>query len=133
MPEGAGGDPEAGRGDRTPDDHPPREVVPRPRPLAGPGAPPHSPRMFIVPGAGGSAIRAAFERDGEWPPARKIRRLFPGITDPRVGRACAWSIAGWRPWPLDGKEGSEASRRKPGPGGQPSPTNRRGGGGSSRR
>jgi hypothetical protein len=26
-----------------------------------------------------------------------LRRLFPGITDNEKARACAWTIAGWKP------------------------------------
>ena len=46
-----------------------------------------------------AAIRAAFEQRGELAAAVELRRLFPGITDTAEARACARTIAGWKPLP----------------------------------
>jgi hypothetical protein len=46
------------------------------------------------------AIRAAFDRGGEFAAAIELRRRFPGITDHGQARQCAQAIAGWRPLKL---------------------------------
>jgi hypothetical protein len=53
--------------------------------------------MFTVSEAEAAAIRAAVERGGEFAAAVELRRLFPGVTDNTEARACARTIAGWRP------------------------------------
>ena len=53
--------------------------------------------MFIVSEEEAAAIRATFNRDGEFAAAIELRRLFPGITDNEHARRCARSIAGWKP------------------------------------
>jgi hypothetical protein len=55
--------------------------------------------MFVVTEADAAAIRAAFEQHGELSAAVELRRLFPGVTDVAQARACARSIAGWKPLP----------------------------------
>lgn len=55
--------------------------------------------MFIVTEADASAIRAAFEQDGEFSAAIELRRRFAGITDTGEARAWARTIAGWKPLP----------------------------------
>ena len=55
--------------------------------------------MFMVNEDDAAAIRAAFERDGEFAAAIELRRRFPGITDNGHARTCARSIAGWTPLP----------------------------------
>jgi hypothetical protein len=57
------------------------------------------PAMFIVSEADTAAIRAIFEQEGELSAAIEVRRLFPGITDNDEARACARTIAGWKPLP----------------------------------
>jgi hypothetical protein len=52
--------------------------------------------MFVVTEAEATAIRAAFERGGEFSAAVELRRLFPGITDTAQARECARTIAGSR-------------------------------------
>jgi len=42
-----------------------------------------------------SGVRARTEHD-----RADLHRLFPGITDTAKARACARSIAGWRPVPM---------------------------------
>jgi hypothetical protein len=55
--------------------------------------------MFIVNEADAAAIRAIFDEQGELSAAIEVRRLFPGITDNAEARACARTIAGWKPLP----------------------------------
>jgi hypothetical protein len=55
--------------------------------------------MFLVSEADTAAIRAIFEQEGELSAAIEVRRLFPGITDNTEARACARTIAGWKPLP----------------------------------
>jgi hypothetical protein len=56
--------------------------------------------MFTVSEAEAAAIRAAFEQGGELSAAVELRRLFPGVTDNAEARACARTIAGWKPLPV---------------------------------
>ena len=53
--------------------------------------------MFVVSEQDAAAIRAAFDRDGEFAAVIELRRLFPGITDNEQARRCARTIAGWKP------------------------------------
>ena len=55
--------------------------------------------MFVVTEAEAAAIRTAFEQSGELAAAVELRRLFPAITDTAQARACARTIAGWKPLP----------------------------------
>ncbi len=52
--------------------------------------------MFVVTEADAAAIRAAFERDGEFAAAVELRRRFPGITNNVQAREQARVIAGWK-------------------------------------
>jgi hypothetical protein len=61
------------------------------------GASPHAFGMFVVTEAEAAAIRAAFNRGGELSAAVELRRLFPGVTDNTQARACARTIAAWKP------------------------------------
>ena len=65
--------------------------------LAGPRPRSHPAGMFVVTEAEAAAIRAAFEQRGELSAAVELRRLFPGVTDTAQARACARTIAGWKP------------------------------------
>jgi hypothetical protein len=56
--------------------------------------------MFIVTEADAPAIRTIFDQEGELSAAIELRRRFPGITDKAKARACARSIAGWTPLPV---------------------------------
>jgi hypothetical protein len=56
--------------------------------------------MFVVTEADAAAIRAVFERGGEFAAAVELRRLFPGITDTAQARACARTIASRNPLSL---------------------------------
>jgi hypothetical protein len=56
--------------------------------------------MFVVTEAEADAIRAVYEQRGEFAAAVELRRLFPGVTDNAQARACARSIARWKPLPL---------------------------------
>ena len=69
-------------------------------PLADQGSRAHPLRMFVVSEADAAAIRATFEQRGELSAAIELRRLFPGITDNVQARACARTIAGWKPLPV---------------------------------
>jgi hypothetical protein len=53
--------------------------------------------MFVVTEAEAAAIRAVYEQRGEFAAAVELRRRFPGITDNAQARACACTIAGWKP------------------------------------
>ncbi len=55
--------------------------------------------MFMVTEADAAAIRAAFHEEGELSAIIELRQRFPGITDHAQARACARTIAGWRPLP----------------------------------
>ena len=56
--------------------------------------------MFVVSEEDAAAIRAAFDQGGEFAAAVELRKLFPGITDNAQARACARTIAGWKPLKL---------------------------------
>ena len=56
--------------------------------------------MFVVTEADAAAIRAVFDQEGELSAAIELRRRFPGITDNAKARACARTIAGWKPPPV---------------------------------
>jgi hypothetical protein len=51
--------------------------------------------MFAVTEEDEAAIRAVYERRGEFAAAIELRRRFPGITDNAQARECARTIAGW--------------------------------------
>jgi hypothetical protein len=55
--------------------------------------------MFVVSEEAAVAIRTAYEQEGELSAAIEVRRLFPGITDNAEARACARTIASWKPLP----------------------------------
>lgn len=55
--------------------------------------------MFVITETDAAAIRAIYEQEGELSAAIELRRRFPGITDNVKARACARSIAGWKPMP----------------------------------
>jgi hypothetical protein len=55
--------------------------------------------MFIVSEEAATAIRTAYEQEGEMSAAIEVRRLFPGIADNAAARECARSIARWKPLP----------------------------------
>jgi hypothetical protein len=57
------------------------------------------PAMFVVSEEAAAAIRTAYEQEGELSAAIEVRRLFPGITDNAEARACARTIARWKPLP----------------------------------
>ena len=46
------------------------------------------------------AIRAVYEQRGEFAAAVELRQRFPGITDNTQARACARTVAGWKPLPV---------------------------------
>lgn len=56
--------------------------------------------MFVITEAEAEAIRTAFDQGGEFAAAVELRRLFPGIQDNEQAKACARSIAGWKPLKL---------------------------------
>ena len=56
--------------------------------------------MFVVTEAEAAAIRAVYEQSGELSAAVELRRLFPAVTDTSQARACARTIAGWKPLPV---------------------------------
>jgi hypothetical protein len=53
--------------------------------------------MFVVTEAEAAAIRAVFERRGEFAAAIELRRRFPGIADNAQARECTRTIASWKP------------------------------------
>jgi hypothetical protein len=70
------------------------------------------PAMFIVTEAEATAIRTAYEQDGELSAAIELRRLFPGITDNAKARECARTIAGWTPLPAPAPKVPRRPRRR---------------------
>ena len=60
----------------------------------------HPADMFVVTEAEAAAIRPVYEQSGEFSAAIELRRLFPSITDTAQARACARTIAGWKPLPV---------------------------------
>ena len=67
--------------------------------LASRGVHRHALRMFVITEADAAAIRDVFDQEGELSAAIELRRRFPGITDNAKARACARTIAGWKPPP----------------------------------
>ncbi len=67
--------------------------------LASPGVHGHGLRMFVITEADAAAIRAIFDEEGELAAANELRRRFPGVSDNAKARACARTIAGWKPLP----------------------------------
>jgi hypothetical protein len=63
------------------------------------GAQRHALGVFIITEADAAAIRAVFDQEGELSAAIELRRRFPGVTDNAKARACARTIAGWKPLP----------------------------------
>ena len=66
--------------------------------------------MFVVTEAEAAAIRAVYEQRGEFSAAVELRRLFPAVTDTAQARACARTIAGWKPLPVPLRRGSGGIR-----------------------
>jgi hypothetical protein len=85
--------------------------IPRAGALAGQGRRSHGSAMFVVTEAEAAAIRAAFDRGGELLAAVELRRLFPAITDTAEARACARTIAGWKPVPVPRPPVARVERR----------------------
>jgi hypothetical protein len=56
--------------------------------------------MFVVTEAEAAAVRAAYDQGAEVAAAIELRRLCPGVTDNKQARACARTIAGWKPLKL---------------------------------
>jgi hypothetical protein len=88
-----------------------RQPVDDPR-IVGCGAWHHAVGMFVVTEAEAAAIRAAFDRGGELSAAVELRRLFPGVTDYTQARACARTIAGWKPLPSPGRTKLHPGKRR---------------------
>ncbi len=49
--------------------------------------------MFVVTEEDATAIRTAYEQEGELSAAIALRRLFPGVTDNAEALSCARTIA----------------------------------------
>jgi hypothetical protein len=81
--------------------------------LAGYDVRSHPLGMFVVSEADATAIRAAFDRGGEFSAAIELRRRFPGIADNEQARACARTIAGWQPLPDPSHRVERLRRRRP--------------------
>jgi hypothetical protein len=79
--------------------------------LAASGRSAHDPGMFVVSEAEAAAIRAAFDRGGEFTAAIELRRLFPGIPDNDRARDCARTIAAWKPLRMPRKARTRSSTR----------------------
>jgi hypothetical protein len=69
--------------------------------LASHGVHHHGFGMFVITDAAAVAIRAVFHQEGELSAAIELRRRFPGIDDNPKARACARTIAGWAPPPVE--------------------------------
>jgi hypothetical protein len=57
--------------------------------------------MFCVTEAEAATIRTVYDLHGEMSAAVELRRMFPGVTGNAAARACARTIAGWKPLPCD--------------------------------
>ena len=79
-------------------------------PLAALGAHTHPAGMMVVTEAEAAAIRAVYEQSGELSAAVELRRLSPLVTDTAQARACARTIAGWKPLPVPLRSGSGGIR-----------------------
>jgi hypothetical protein len=77
----------------------------------------HPAGMFVVTEAEAAAIRAVYEQSGEFSAAVELCRLFPAVTDTAQARACARTIAGWKPLPVPLRPGKRLRprRRDPAP------------------
>ncbi len=53
--------------------------------------------MFVVTEAEAATV---YEQRGELSAVAELRRLFPGVTDTAQARACARTIASWKPLPV---------------------------------
>jgi hypothetical protein len=80
--------------------------------IASCGARSHAPAMFVVYETEAAAIRAAFDREGEFAAAVELRRLFPGVTDMAEARQCARAIAGWKPLPVRPRQWTRRDPRR---------------------
>ena len=67
--------------------------------------------MFVVSEEEAAAIRAAFDQGGEFAAAVELRRLFPGVQDNEQAKACARTIAGWKPLKLPPRPAVRLRRR----------------------
>jgi len=67
--------------------------------------------MFVVSEEEAAAIRAAFDQGGEFAAAVELRRLFPGVKDNEQAKACARTIAGWKPLKLPPRPAVRLRRR----------------------
>ena len=65
----------------------------------------HPAGMIVVTEAEAAVIRAVYEQSGEFSAAVELRRLFPAVTDTAQARACARTIAGWKPLPVPPRRG----------------------------
>jgi hypothetical protein len=80
--------------------------------LAGHDSCPHDRGMFVVSEAEAAAIRTAFDQGGELSAAIELRRLFPGVGDNVQARACARTIAGWKPLPVSTRHCHQGERNR---------------------
>jgi len=69
--------------------------------------------MFTVNDEDAAAIRAAFERGGEFAAAVELRRRFPLIEDNAQARTHARIIAGWQPLSVPLPPGKTPSHEAP--------------------
>ena len=88
-----------------------RATHPRYGALVALGGHTHPASMFVVTEAEAAAIRAVYEQRGEFSAAVELRRLFPAVTDTAQARACARTIAGWKPLPAPPRLATQAERR----------------------
>jgi hypothetical protein len=68
--------------------------------------------MFVITEADATAIRAIFNQEGELSAVIEVRRRFPGIGDNAKARACARTIAGWMPLPVEPRPVTRLRPRK---------------------
>ena len=68
--------------------------------------------MYVVTEADATAIREAYERDGELSAAIELRRRVPGVTDNARAREQARAIAGWQPLPSRPQRPPKRSRKE---------------------
>jgi hypothetical protein len=68
--------------------------------------------MFVVSEEAATAIRTAYEQEGELSAAIELRRRLPGIIDNTKARECARRIAGRTPQPVSAGTVTPLRRRK---------------------
>jgi hypothetical protein len=68
--------------------------------------------MFVITETDAAAIRTIFNQEGELSAAIELRRRSPGVAHNAKARACARSVAGWTPLPVQPRPVTRLRPRK---------------------